>query len=383
MRVKDNSSGTRNSLISLAMICGCIPYKKMYLLAKNTQTYKKKAKEMIREGIFEEHILKFANRESVKLLTLAGNSQSRMEYEYDVPKTLMDYYDNITVSDAYQIKVINMDTEQQTRKIRITRNAEVMMFFIGLGYDVLKGECLDLKSDIQYHKEIFYTSRQVKGTYEGDDQRFKADFDKNQQLINTRMNGLILTPGGNYQIYNMGRTVSSYSYTGESKIREYTNRALAEKNKDRADKAIMLAERQSIYSRLYVPRHIREERGIDGLVGSYEEVLALTLDKDGQNLMKFISKNKNWKNTIYKTVLTPGQQNKVPIDSPADGIDGDTSIFVYCVPDIKRFRMFLNKAKLVEDREKHVVICYEFQKEMLEDVIGKYAKVFAYPFTSE
>lgn len=27
MRIKDNSAGTRNRLITLAMMCGCIPYK--------------------------------------------------------------------------------------------------------------------------------------------------------------------------------------------------------------------------------------------------------------------------------------------------------------------------------------------------------------------
>lgn len=389
MRVKDNSAGVRNRLILLAMICGCIPYKKLYLVANskaatNYLTYKRKAKEMIREGIFEEHILSLSNREPVRLLTLAGNPQSRSEYEYDVPRALMEWYDNVTVNDAYQIKVINKDTDQQTRKLRITRNAETLMFFLGLGFDVLKGECSDLKADMQNHKEVFYTSRQVKGIYENEDSpRYKSDFDKNQQLITTRMNGLILTCGGNYQIYNMGRTISSYSYTGESKIREYTNRALAEKNIDRADKAIMLAEKQSIYSRMYMPRHIREERGIDGLIGSYEEVLALTLDKDGQALMKRIAKDKNWKDKIYKTMLTPDQQKNVPIDSPADGVDGNISIFVYCVPDIKRFRRFLNRAKLVEERESYVVMCYEFQKDMLEEVIGKYAKVFTYPFTSE
>ncbi len=376
MRVKDNSTGTRNSLISLAMICGCIPYKKMNLLSDNKLTYMRKANEMIREGIFEEHKEKFMKNEPAKLLTLAGNAQAREEYEYVVPKTLADWYDSVTVNDAYQVRVQNTDTEQQTRKIRITRNAETIMFFMGTEFDVLKGEYPDLRSDKLIHEKVFYTSRQVKGIYESDDTRFKADIDRNQQLITTRMNGLALTRGGNYQIYNIGRTISTYSYTGESKIREYTNRLLAEKDIDRADSAIMLAEWPSIYERIYAPRHIREERGIDGLMGAYIEVLGLTLDENGQKMMKMIASGRDWKDRIYKSVLTSEQRKNVPMDSSADGVDEDRSIFVYCIPDIKRFRMYLNRAKLVDDRDKHVVLCYNFQKEMLERVIGKYAKVF-------
>lgn len=376
MRVKDNSAGTRNRLISLAMICGCIPYKKLSLLNKVTLTYKRKAKEMVKEGIFEEHTEKFLKKEPAKLLTLANNTQGRSQYELNMPKTLIEWYDTVTVNDAYQIRVQNTDPEQQTRKIRITRNAETVMFFMGIDFDVLRGEYPDMKSDPVYRQNVFYTSRQVKGIYESDDTRYRADLDRNQQLITTRMNGVVLTNGGNYQVYNIGRTISAYSYTGESKIREYTNRVLAEKDRDRADRAIMLAEWTSIYERMYIPRHIREERGIDGLMSAYDEVYGLTLDENGQKMMKLIASNKDWKDEIYGSVLTADQRKDVPIDSPADGIDKDTSIFVYCVPDIKRFRMFLNRAKLIEDKSKNVVLCYEFQKEMLEAVIGKYAKIF-------
>lgn len=275
-----------------------------------------------------------------------------------------------------------MDMEQQTRKIRITRNAETIMFFLGIDFDILKGEYPDLKSDQLFHDNVFYTSRQVKGSYENDETRYKADIDRNQQLSTTRMNGLALTKGGNYQIYNIGRTISAYSYTGESKIREFTNRTLAEKNYNRADSAIMLAERQSIYERLYQPLHIREERGIDGLMGAYDEVLGLTLDEYGQEMMKLITKSSNWKTKIYTSFLTPEQRKDVPMDSPADGVDNDINIFVYCVPDIKRFRRFLNRAKLIEDKNKNVVMCYDFQKEMLERVIGKFAKVFSFKFST-
>lgn len=382
MRVKDNSAGTRYKLISLAMLCGCIPYKKLSLVSKTALTYKRKAKEMIREGVFEEHTEKFMKKEPAKLLTLAGNPQARAQYEFYVPKALIDWYDNVTVNDAYQVRVLNMDMEQQTRKIRITRNAETIMFFLGINFDILKGEYPDLKSDQLFHDNVFYTSRQVKGSYENDETRYKADIDRNQQLSTTRMNGLALTKGGNYQIYNIGRTISAYSYTGESKIREFTNRTLAEKNYNRADSAIMLAERQSIYERLYQPLHIREERGIDGLMGAYDEVLGLTLDEYGQEMMKSITKSSNWKTKIYTSFLTPEQRKDVPMDSPADGVDNDINIFVYCVPDIKRFRRFLNRAKLIEDKNKNVVMCYDFQKEMLERVIGKFAKVFSFKFST-
>lgn len=382
MRIKDNSAGTRNRLITLAMMCGCIPYKKINLLSGNTLTYKRKAKEMIREGLFERNHMKYLKKEPVEMLTLAGNPQARSQYEFEVSKALVDWYDNVTINDAYQIKVQNMDLEQQTRKIRIVRNAETLMFFQGIGFDVLKGEYPDLRSDLHSHKSVFYTSRQVKGIYDCDTSRYKADLDRNQQLITTRMNGLALTSGGNYQIYNMGRTLSSYSYTGESKIKEFTNRLLAEKDDDRADKAILLAEKQTIFERLYQPRHIREERGIDGLLSAYDEVLALSLTEDGQRIMTMIAKDGRWKENIYKSVLTPSQQENVPMGSPADGMDNEISIFVYCVPDIRRFRLFLNRAKLIEDKNKNVVICYEFQREMLENVIGNYAKVFPLKFPS-
>lgn len=337
---------------------------------------------MIREGLFERNHMKYLKKEPVEMLTLAGNPQARSQYEFEVSKALVDWYDNVTINDAYQIKVQNMDLEQQTRKIRIVRNAETLMFFQGIGFDVLKGEYPDLRSDLHSHKSVFYTSRQVKGIYEYDTPRYKADLDRNQQLITTRMNGLALTSGGNYQIYNMGRTLSSYSYTGESKIKEFTNRLLAEKDDDRADKAILLAEKQTIFERLYQPRHIREERGIDGLLSAYDEVLALSLTEDGQRIMTMIAKDGRWKENIYKSVLTPSQQENVPMGSPADGMDNEISIFVYCVPDIRRFRLFLNRAKLIEDKNKNVVICYEFQREMLENVIGNYAKVFPLKFPS-
>ena len=86
----------------------------------------------------------------------------------------------------------------------------------------------DKKFAVQNHKlvsDVYYQSREIK-RYAGYEDEINEELSK-RMLISSRANGMLLSEGGNYTIYHLGRSMSALVSTGEYKLRVTTETMLS------------------------------------------------------------------------------------------------------------------------------------------------------------
>ena len=371
---KHYNSGTRNTLLTITLAAGCLPCRSVGLLNKRTETLQKKMREMKEEGVFKEYKGKqYKGKDRIWVLTVDGSDRSTEMYEEGIPTELQDLFKNVTIQDGYKVTT---DTPYP-KKLRVVRNAETMMFYYGIGAECIMGRYKDIREDKRTAGNLYYSSRELKGiTVEGG---LKADLDKSNKLNTTRVNGALLSDGGNYTVFNIGRTVSNYSLSGERKLKAYMDNILTEKDRSVTESTVLLANSMSVYENFISPPNQKIQMQLGGLEGVYKNIYSLTLDANGQRMMQ-IMMIKNWKEMIYSSVLTMEQRNGRTGNIECDGQKGEQYIFVFCVPDIKRFKMFLRRAEIENDKRKYTVMCFDMHKDLVTKMVKGYAKVYSTSF---
>lgn len=368
---KHYEKGVRKELITVALAVSCLPKHAMQLLPGALATYQKKAREMEREGIFKEY--QSVNKKGssrIWVMYLDMNSEVHNACVASCGDAAVEAYERIISSDRYKIVC---EAAPFADRWKILKNAETFMFFYGAGYQYLLGEYPDMMQDVRELPKIYYTTRQAKSIY---GERLQADIDKKNVLNTTRINGVAVTEGGSYTVYNVGKYVSEYSQSGEMKALSYFNGVLAAKNKLQIGGSVLLAEKMMVYKKFVNPGTRKQQMNLAGIEAPYKHIYALTIDKTGQKMMQIMSKP-NWRKKIYQNTLTSEQQNRKGSMIDCDGYDTekDQYIFVFCVPDIKRLKMFIRRAEIDGNKNRYVVLCFDNQKEFVQSVVSDSVKL--------
>ena len=112
--------------------------------------------------------------------------------------------------------MININRYTLSNGLRVMRNSETLLFYYGIYAECIMGRYRDIREDTRNAGNLYYSSRELKGiTVDGG---LKADLDKSNKLNTTRVNGALLSEGGNYTVYNW-----HWSYNG-SNYQSYTSR---------------------------------------------------------------------------------------------------------------------------------------------------------------
>lgn len=240
------------------------------------------------------------------------------------------------------------------------------MFYYGAGFQYQLGESVDITEEANSLSKMYFTSRQAKGIY---GTRLQADLDKMKSVNTTRVNGLAVTEGGSYSVYNVGRYISEYSQSGEMKALTYFNRTLTMANKPVVEGAVLLAENMMVFHKFVNPETRKQQINLAGLEAPYGHIYALPVNNDGQRIMQIMSLP-NWQKQIYMNTLTEEQRQKKGSMIDCDGYDAENGqyIFVFCVPDIKRLKMFLRRAEIDNNKSRYIILCFDIQKEFVQSV---------------
>lgn len=374
--IKHHGDGIRKMIVEVVMMTGCLPKHSLALLTGRgckLASLQKKIKEMEQEGILREYKGEKKNgkeRHWGNVINWTEETQDKLEPS--VNAELLAYYKANAINDGY--KVTSNNTEY-TERLKIVKNAESLEFFYGMGYKAMIHE---VSRKLESHGETYYTSKIFKAS---GTQALTSDVDSKKNISGTRMNGMISTQGGDLIVYNVDkRYIGNYSITGETKAVAYGNRVLAEYDRQ-IDGALILAKEGKIFETILVPPSKYFQMHITGLENVYNHIYAITLDETGQKMMRVMSRA-GWQREMYSMILTPEKMNVSTVPVECDGYDPKTEqyIFVYCVPDIKRFKKFLRVAEIDNNREKYIVYCFDTQREIVMNVVGQYAKVYTAKF---
>lgn len=365
---RDYEKGTRREITQLALACGCLSYRRLTLLGMNVKTVRKKIHEMCKEGVFE-----IVHDGEIWVAGFKDYAEKSEEYKNPANERLHRYYNQFGIPDYKRVKYA-----KNWESIRVIRNVESYMFFYGAGLDCLLGSKVSLRAREDVSRRIrnsFYTAREVKG-YD----HYKDDLGNDRLLNTTRVNGLAVCDGGTYAVYHTGKSILTYTRSGEKKMETYINRMLVIKNQPKLKGAIILAHNMKVYTDMIVPKTRKIMDQLANMEGVYEHVYGLTLDEDGQRMMRLME-TPNWDTRMYDEMLEEEKRRGRTGTLDCDGQEGDTYCFCYCVPDIKRFKMFLRRAELEKQQSKFRILCFDSQKELIKQVAGNYAKIATTSFS--
>lgn len=382
---KNYKKGVRNEIIMLLHMCGIVPEKSLkYLNGKNYKVMRMKISEMMKEGS-----LKYYKRGSLqRVILLDENSKEKTAYEQFMPKELLTYYEKYMKKDIKRFlysgkkernaSEINIEKKEKiyvndSEAHRVFYNSDTMMFMYGIGIETLA----TLKKD-PLPESLYINAREIKHSMD-----YKADLDTKEgdvKINYSRIRGMLVSKGGIYAVYRTN-TRATYKQNGEYKMKFYLDRIVNEriKNGSEVTEAILIADDNAseILKNILKPKEEEKKFQFTSMEFVYKKIYGLPADKNGQQMLKIFT-HYNWKNKIIQSFELPTIPEMDGV--VCDGYDGHTYYYVFCVPDIKRFKKFIARAEIENIKEKYVVVCFDWQVSLVKKVIGKYAIIKKVPF---
>ena len=206
-------------------------------------------------------------------------------------------------------------------------------------------------------------------------------YDSGKTIIASRINGTLLTGGGNYNIYNLGKSIKVWSVQGEYKLKNYIENMLANyinRNSYLIESAILFVYDLNTIERLIEPNKTNR-KSYEGLVMTYKNIYVLPFDKCGREMIKIMSEP-NWQIRLMENIMEEEHKDTSMVDTVCDYYDGEVYTFVFCVPNFARYIQFLKKAMFVKQQNLFRIICFDYQSEFVFRTANQYAKILQASF---
>ena len=316
--------------------------------------------------------------EICEILSLQNYSENLDEYFYDnIPEEEIEYFEQYGKVDVRKAKYLK--DESVSRSARIIKNGEIILLMCSSGIPTLPSEKKHIVQNKRLTDNVYYQSREIK-YYAG----YTDDIEESESgkaVIATRINGTLLTAGGNYNIYHIGKDIQTWSAPGEYKIKNFIQNMLANYiNMDSymLDSAILFSYDLSLFQKFIEPTQKLRAR-YEGLQLTYSNIYILPYDKNGREMIKIMS-SKDWIYRINYEVMGEVPKDTHMLDVTCDYYDGEIYTFVFCVPNMARYIEFISKARLVNDKERFQVMCFDFQVEFVAKSASRYANIYTASF---
>lgn len=373
-RKKNYQKGPRRKVTQLTLYCGLIPFKALRLLDGNYQTLCKKIDEMRspEEGILEKR--KECDIWIIGFKSYAYESVCKPLMYENFDKELCEFYDINGRSNWKRARGSN-----DGFVYRMVRNAETVMFMDRLPVSYMFGDKEPLKdSSPTMPRNSFYTPKELNlsiDSYTEDALLYKFQ--------GSRVNGLLTTDGGSYVIYNFSDWTLQVESGYEIRLHNYIDSMLVNKGMKELSSPLILYRNPRVFEDLLDPKYKKQREWIENLEQPYSNVYALPLEEIGQKMATMMC-TVNWKQKLYSMLLPKNTKHPNMPYVVNDGVipyaSGEKIVFLFCVPDIKRFRSFIAAARSTDDKESFEVRCYDYQADIVRKLVGDYAYVNVTPF---
>ena len=369
-----NRGTTRYTLVNLLHVSIVLTSRARSLLPIPPSTLANTVSGLRKEGVLE----KGHNEVAFDCLSTKEYAKHLTEYENKLPKPSVDFYSHYGARDLKRAKYAKGKNAGESR--RVIQSSEVVTIMYTAGIPTLPDDKKDIVKNKTITNNVYYQSREIKA-YAG----YAADVEhkgKENVTVATRVNGTLLSAGGNYNVYHLGRDIRAWSAQGEYKIKNLIQNMLAgyiNKDSCELDSVILFAYNLTLFQKTVSPtKKIRAQ--YEGLSMTYGNVYVLPYDKNGRDMLKVMS-SRDWQARVREYIMEEPSQDTHALDFVCDYYDGDTYTFVFCVPNLSRYLDFLHKVIYVNDREKFKIVCFDYQKEFIMQSAGKYARIMEANFT--
>ena len=365
----------RNKIVNLMHVCSVITPRSYKLFEEPLSSITNTMVKMRREGVVE----KSNNTEVFENLSVSNYRENFNDFFGDnIPDENLIFFEEYGIQDIKRAKY-SRDQNQSNAK-RIIRSGEVIVLMYTAGIPTLPANKKSVVKNKVLTDNIYYQSREIKkySGYADDVEVVHGE----RTTIASRMNGTLLTAGGNYNIYHFGKDIQTWSAQGEYKIKSFIQNMLANYiNHDGCllESAILIAYDLNIFQKIIDPPKKYRDR-YEGLSMTYNNLYILPYDRNGRDMIRIMSES-DWKIRVLESVFEERYQDTSRLDFVCDYYDGEVYTFIFCVPNLSRFLEFVRKIKFVDRKEMFQVVCFDYQKEFVIASVGRYARILTADFS--
>ena len=361
--------GTRREIIKMIHMGGILPSKSLNAL-ENRRTYREKIKQMIDEGVLNESRVK-NGRHTYRIIGLNEYEKNREKYKMYLPD---GYYENYVTYGQQAARQCRNKPGSVSQRIIGAAETHVIVKEAKIACEPDTKINLYQKAFLDDGGSYYYNSREIKN-YTGykDKVRILKNENKDTEklVISSRMTGLIVSPGGIYSVYNMGQSINDWQAGGELKIKTHLDYLLGNRmeNPQSCDNALTIIEEYDSLAHVLAPKTKKEnkaEKSFENLNQAYKRIYSIPYSLEGKRMIE-IMKIPGWEHYIREAMLANYEHRDEKVGYlPCDAItDKEEYVFLYCVPDVAGLKRFLKYAEASGEKERFIVIGFDFQTKML------------------
>ena len=356
------------NLLEIIALCGEFPYNSLYLIEGNERIIKRTVLNMKKEGYIT--IVGKGQMKSIRITKKAFTPLKEIGNEY------LNHY--LSITDNHHFRGGKKDNSSDRIVWRRHRMAETYCMFTDIEAKIWSFEKPELslknKSNrININDIIFYSSKELKNA--DIEQRYKTEF--------TRIMGALFSPGGVYGIYNTNRGLMKWNRQGEGKAQVLIEDIVSmncSSNYEELDNAIMFGKDINTAKEILDSNGgLKDSNDFEMLSfdNTYTNIYYITLDENGLYQLSLLIQ-KNWYNSIRKSIFPSEFIDFSYLSVDCDAFDKQNNKYILMFLDgnigkLKRFKeaAFDNKNKKFE------VVCFDWQKEMLQEYLGNNISLLA------
>ena len=389
-----NKGKTRYQILNLMHITGALT-PRSFRLFDNSSTVSNTMTLLRKDNIVE----KVRNKTTFDVLSLSNYKSNYGQYfEPNLPDMNLEYFERYTKKNINRAKY---DATGKKAK-RLLKDSEVATIMYAAGIPTLPDDKKMVVQNKTLTDNVYYMSREIRqySGFEPDVKILNEDehvkklnrntiitndgyefFENGKAIIASRVNGTLLTSGGNYNIYNLGKDINIWSVQGEYKLKNYIENMLANyinRNSHIIESAILFVYDLNTIERLIEPNKTNW-KSYEGLAMTYKNIYVLPFDKCGREMIKIMSEP-NWQIRLMENIMEEEHKDTSMVDTVCDYYDGEVYTFVFCVPNFARYIQFLKKAMFVKQQNLFRIICFDYQSEFVFRTANQYAKILQASF---
>ena len=376
--------GKRQEIITLLHYCGSIPYSAINYLEENKKSrmYHASINKMQKEGV-----VKIEKKNGERQLVLKDYDELSPIYVKAIDEMYRDYY--LRVGQTLRKIALHNDKKDAGK---VLQSNDMILLMYSIGVKTLPTDKADILNcdELPQNVNMYYNSREIKkGT------NYESIVEENNQqktVIGTRIDGLLISNGGIYTIYNMRNKRYVWKVRGEERIKPYIEklingkhpRFILEKNYECKD-AILFAKQLSSFAKMLTDSPQNDSfKDMIGLRTLYTNIYVLPSDINGKMMLE-IMMMKDWKNKMLSDLFDTSDEERNEAKHTSvvcDGYDEETKTYklLFCIPNLAKLYMFSNRAKIEENQHVFEVYCFDFQAELVVAVTEGMVKVKKMPF---
>lgn len=317
-----------------------------------------------------------------KNVRLRNHRWRREEYEDFIPEEYMRHYEQTAVG---VVSDLSGGAKNKTTPGRILKNSATQIMMYACGIEISPDK-RDLRNEMLEDEDlVYYNSNEIKQIEAYRDQvtHEKKDGEYSKKLVNSRINGVLISPGGVYAIYNIGNTLIEWKRFGEVKMAVYIaglirHKSISDVSINGPKEAIVIARADSLYKKICLGSYHKNSKTILlNIDYAYDRLYAVPESRDGVTMLKMMVVN-GWRMRILDSILPKEEQlaaNDVSVE--CDGYDASTGVYklVFCIPNLQKLKSFAARAEFASDRDHYYIYCFTYQMQLILDVGGEHVKI--------